>query len=433
MHLSIKSALPFALIASPLLLAATQPLTSEASQQACGAGHVNASFSSVASTPEASTSVASTPTASTAGAIGTSAVNVPDFVAPEMLSLTYAQNDANAAELGRIVHPVAASLQVLITSEQEWDSLVNAPQSTARFQNTPRLFVESPYGPDLTSSIDFAESEALAEAQTRCNLKEDPSADAEPEESEAAADDIPNLDPSVVPPAPADAPATAPELEEMPAETDAPTTIDAPVPADSSINVPTEGLSPVPTVRPEDLPVADPLRDPNNFTPEEFVPTPFDGSWTASLESLPDGSYRYLAGSFETRAYSDDVLVENGGSIFLLTKVGNQVTGNLMPRLGLPGICVTGTLSGDVITGAAYPDDTADIEQESAREVGDEYEPYGSGALQIRRSQTVGDRTYYADALLDLSNFSRINAGTALAPTACEVPTVEAAAETATD
>ena len=198
------------------------------------------------------------------------------------------------------------------------------------------------------------------------------------------------------------------------------------VPADSSINVPTEGLRPVPTVRPEDQPQANPLRDPNNFTPEAFAPTPFDGSRTASLESLPDGSYRYLAGSFETRAYSDAVLVENGGSIFLLTKVGNQVTGNLMPRLGLPGICVTGTLSGDVITGAAYPGDTADVAQESAREIGDAYDPYGSGALQIRQSQTVGDRTYYAGALLDLSNFSRINAGTALAPTACEVPTVEA-------
>lgn len=415
MHLPIKSALPLALVASPLLLAATHSPMSAAAQPACGAGNVNASFASAASAP---------------ATLSHAAINTSEFAVPEMLLPTYVENDTDAIEQGQIVHPVAASLEVLITSEQEWDSLVNAPQSTARFQNTPRLFIENPYGPAATSYDGLAGSEVFISSQTNCNLKEDPAADTTLEESGAAAGDIPNgdipnLEPAVVPPAPVD----ASEPNVTPAETDAPATVDAPT--DSSINVPIEGLSPVPTVRPEDQPVADPSRDPNNFTPEEFAPTPFDGSRTASLESLPDGSYRYLSGSFETRAYSDAVLVQNGGSIFLLTKVGNQVTGNLMPRLGLPGICVTGTLSGDVITGAAYPDDTANIEQVSAREVGETYEPYGSGALQIRRSQTAGDRTYYAGALLDLSNFSRINAGTALAPTACEVPTVEDSAETA--
>ena len=166
MHLSIKSALPFALVASPLLLAATRPPMSEAALSVCGADTINASFTSAASTPATLSSIV---------------VSSPDFSMLEMLAPTYEESGADAVEQGQIVHPVAASLEVLITSEQEWESLVNAPQSTTRFQNIPRLFIESPYGPEATSSIEFVDSEALTEAQTRCNLKEDPSTAVEPD------------------------------------------------------------------------------------------------------------------------------------------------------------------------------------------------------------------------------------------------------------
>jgi hypothetical protein len=141
-----------------------------------------------------------------------------------------------------------------------------------------------------------------------------------------------------------------------------------------------------------------------------------------TLESLPDGNYRYLAGEVEARAYSDEEVRSHGGSVFILKKQGNTVTGNLLPRLGLPGICVTGTVSGDIITGAAYPYDTTDSLQDSARDLGETFEPYGSGALQIRRTTRPAEGgLYYAGAVLDLAGFSRINAGSTRPPEGCSV------------
>ena len=123
---------------------------------------------------------------------------------------------------------------------------------------------------------------------------------------------------------------------------------------------------------------------------------------------------------------------------------------------------MTGTVSGDTVSGAAYPHEatvsttdseadsgvtdteptnsevteseiidaetvdaeTTDAEnKESAREIGDTFEPYGSGALQIRQSRIVDGQIYYEEAMLDLSNFSRINAGSSLSPTECDRPT----------
>ena len=173
-----------------------------------------------------------------------------------------------------------------------------------------------------------------------------------------------------------------------------------------------------PTVDPTNLPVAN---DPSTYSGPEFEPTPFDGTVVRTLADFPDGNYRYIAGEAEERAYSNEELRQRGGSVFVLRKVGNTVTGDLLPRIGLPGICVTGTVSGDVITGAAYPYDTTDTLQDSARQIGETYEPHGSGALKIRRTRTDGNKLYYAGALLDLTNFTPINAGSSLPPSSCQV------------
>ena len=174
----------------------------------------------------------------------------------------------------------------------------------------------------------------------------------------------------------------------------------------------------VPPVDPDTLPTA---QDPSTYTGPNFEPTPFDGTVIRTLADMPDGNYRYIAGAAEERAYSNEELQQRGGSVFVLKKVGDTVTGDLLPRIGLPGVCVTGTVSGNVITGAAYPYDTTDTLQDSARQIGENYEPHGSGALKIRRTQTDGNRLYYAGALLDLSSFTPINAGSSLPPTNCQV------------
>lgn len=177
-----------------------------------------------------------------------------------------------------------------------------------------------------------------------------------------------------------------------------------------------------PTARPAIDPAALPTaQDPSVYMGPEFEPTPFDGKVIRTLADRPDGNYRYIAGEAEERAYSNEELRQRGGSVFILKKTGNTVTGDLLPRIGLPGICVTGTVSGDIITGAAYPYDTTDTLQDSVRQIGETYEPHGSGALNIRRTQTDGDRLYYAGALLDLAEYTPINAGSSLPPSSCQL------------
>ena len=63
--------------------------------------------------------------------------------------------------------------------------------------------------------------------------------------------------------------------------------------------------------------------------------------------------------------------------------------------------------------------DTTDSQQDSAQQIGENYEPYRNGALKIRRTRTEGNRLYYAGALLDLTEFTPINAGSSLPPNSC--------------
>ena len=86
-------------------------------------------------------------------------------------------------------------------------------------------------------------------------------------------------------------------------------------------------------------------------------------------------------------------------------------------------MCIDGTLRGNSVVGPAYviENNTSDV----IAEVGDSYIPYaGITALQVRLPQTVGERLSYAQALLDLGEYSQINAGTSLAPSGCDVPAV---------
>lgn len=196
------------------------------------------------------------------------------------------------------------------------------------------------------------------------------------------------------------------------------------------------------TIEPSNLPTA---QDPSIYMGPDFEPTPFDGTVVRTLAEMPDGNYRYVAGNVEERSYSNEELRQQGNSIFVLTKIGNMVVGNLSPAIDSPGICVTSTVSGDTITGAAYPYDMTDTQQDSvapnsvipnsvtpnsvvpasamqagARQVDEKYKSFSSSALKVRKTATEGDRLYYADALLDLSSFTPINAGSSLPPDSCQ-------------
>ena len=150
--------------------------------------------------------------------------------------------------------------------------------------------------------------------------------------------------------------------------------------------------------------------DPTNVTPTNVNPTPFDGSPIQTLASRPDGNYRYVAGAAESRAYTDADLQSRGNAVFILRKEGNRVTGNLLPQIGQLGICVTGVVSGDRISGTAYPQSATAAET------------YSNEALQVQRPVGEGsaEGLYYASAVLDLSDFSMINAGSSLPPERCQ-------------
>ncbi len=154
-----------------------------------------------------------------------------------------------------------------------------------------------------------------------------------------------------------------------------------------------------------------PSIDPYNFTPTTVQPTPFDGKVISTLSALADGSYRYLGGSAEPRVYSNTELNQRGDSIFLLSKVGNQVAGYLLPGIGRLGLCITGIASGNSITGTAYTTaSTQSIETAAS--------PYGS-ILQLQNIRTDSSGLESANAVIDISNYSMINVGSTLPPTEC--------------
>ncbi|MEL7225250.1 MAG: hypothetical protein AAGL17_10375, partial [Cyanobacteria bacterium J06576_12] len=269
----------------------------------------------------------------------------------------------------------------------------------------------------------------LSLEQRRCNTKEEPTAAPATPQGEPA-NDIPNLDPSVNPPTPAPQPTPAqapPSNETAPPEA----TPEETVPDISQPSAPASSTSPIPR-RQASPPPADPSEDPTNVTPTSEPPSPFDGLTVPTLGTLPDGVYRYLSGNYEYGVYSNEQLRANGGSLFLLTKVGDEVVGNFYPSFDEPGICIDGTVSGNSISGEAYPFGTSadvsnaedsDTEETATSEVGESFVPFlGFTNLQVRQPRQVGEFTYYADALLSISEYSRINAGTSLAPTECNVP-----------
>ncbi|MEO1394057.1 MAG: hypothetical protein AAFV90_14210 [Cyanobacteria bacterium J06634_5] len=442
-----KSALPIALATSPLLLAAAQPPVLESISATC-------SLEATTQTP-----------------------------ANDGISAVY-PGEAQAVQNDVVVQPIANPDQALATSVWEMSAIADAPDATDapnRWETALRLLLNNPYfsnqdadAPASTpleathcitqktpSSVAMASQAIAKSAAVTSGTKALPSAtewgatpkeDAEESVLEAPAEDeavdetfapVPDLGAPAVEPAPVAAPVAEPAVEEaVTEETAAEETVTEEAVTEEAAEAETveedaepAAVSDTEASDPEasdaepsnsvesadDVPQNEETANPYNFTPTSESATPFDGSVVRTLEALPDGNYRYLAGAAEERAYTNEELRERGGSLFLLTKEGDTVTGDLLPRFGLPGICVTGTVEGNTVTGAAYPYDTTDRLQDSARQIGETYEPHGSGALLIRRTRTEGNGLYYAGAKLDLSGYTFINSGSSLPPESCTI------------
>jgi hypothetical protein len=222
-----------------------------------------------------------------------------------------------------------------------------------------------------------------------------------------ASSDEPSMEPpaTAAPASPAPASPTSDSLPEAPATPAAPVAPVAPIAP--AVPAPAPTLSPNSALPPDS--------DPGNYTPANPDPTPFDGSVVLTLATLPDGNYRYVAGAAEQRTYTEAELQQRGTALFVFRKEGTTVTGRLWPNPSTPAAsyCVTGTVSENSLSGAAYG--ATATEKETAPS-----EPVAIAALQLSPSaQTESGDLYYATAVLDLSGFSMINVGPILPPASC--------------
>lgn len=376
----LKSAMPLALVVSPLLLAAAQPPVLDSIGADCRL--------------ETDSAAAVQRTAVTAGTFEDADRAV--VTSDQELSLFSRDRLANA-------------LRLMLSNPYHTEQ--NRPSPPVRSQNrciTVNPQAKSAMTASTASPHDAIPTSYVTSLNTSLNTNLNIGTSSIPASGIQIAD-LPILQPAT------EAPASSPAAEPPPATETAPAA--QPPTAIDPVEVTPAPLPSQPTVS---TPATNSI-NPNNITPTTVNPTPFDGKSTTVLSALADGNYRYLSGVVEDRPYTDEELAQQGGSVFLLNKSGNRITGHLMPRIGLTGMCVTGLASGNTITGSAYPYDTTDTQQDSAREIGETFEPYGSGALQIRRTRTDGNGLYYASAILDLSNYAMINAGSTLPPTQCSV------------
>ncbi|ESA37218.1 hypothetical protein N836_04270 [Leptolyngbya sp. Heron Island J] len=142
------------------------------------------------------------------------------------------------------------------------------------------------------------------------------------------------------------------------------------------------------------------------------APTP--PTFYDTIAGLADGNYRYVSGPAEARAYSNQELLNRGGVLFIFRKTGDEITGAYSYIDG-ESICVNGRVSGNTLSGRAYPDNGV------ARDLGEEFTVWGPATfLRVRRTRGDAGNRYYASATLELNDFSRINAGSSLPPSRCE-------------
>jgi hypothetical protein len=135
---------------------------------------------------------------------------------------------------------------------------------------------------------------------------------------------------------------------------------------------------------------------------------------SARISALPDGNYRYWTGRSSNAVVTDEELLRNGGVLFLFRKTGNQLVGNYS-RIDDVGICLSGQISDNTLTGIAVQQGDASVLSEGDRFIA--WDP--SGLLRVRRGVATENRVQYNSAIADLRGFSRINAGTREPPTRC--------------
>jgi hypothetical protein len=156
-------------------------------------------------------------------------------------------------------------------------------------------------------------------------------------------------------------------------------------------------------------PATTPPATPPATTPPATPPTTVTPPAAATLESLPDGNYRMASATYPLRVVTDEELLQNGGYLFLFRKRGNVITGNWGHIDHEEGACITGTVSGNTITGQAYTND-----QPTTIEGKTYLDP-----MRVLQLGTPVSGLRYDGSVMNVASLSRINAGTQLPPESC--------------
>lgn len=128
-----------------------------------------------------------------------------------------------------------------------------------------------------------------------------------------------------------------------------------------------------------------------------------------TLASLPDGNYRMATAEYPNRIVTDQELLASGGYLFTFRKLGNTVTGNFGHIDHEEGACITGTVSGNTITGQAYTDD---------RPMTVDGQTYLDPERHLQLGQKVTN-VRYDSSVMNVAGLSRINAGTRVPVESC--------------
>ncbi|HIK31348.1 MAG TPA: DUF1311 domain-containing protein [Oscillatoriales cyanobacterium M59_W2019_021] len=137
-----------------------------------------------------------------------------------------------------------------------------------------------------------------------------------------------------------------------------------------------------------------------------------------TIADLPDGNYRYWTGTPQGLTVSDEELINAGGALFRFRKSGDRIVG-IYGIINGETICINGRIRGNTVAGNAVQTEEPFIPAIvlSSDDTFAAWDP--SAHLQVRRGRSSGNFVRYESALLELSQFNRINAGSQLPPSQC--------------
>lgn len=133
-----------------------------------------------------------------------------------------------------------------------------------------------------------------------------------------------------------------------------------------------------------------------------------------TIESLPDGNYRYATANLSQSIITDQDLVRAGGYYFLFRKQGRNIVGMFAQIDSENSICISGRVNGNTVAGRAVELVELPQRDPSVKSIDDKFVFWdlSGDILAVRRGEKKNGRVIYNGALLNLGYLFRYNVGT---------------------